>query len=59
MDLMNMIFRQYLDIFLIVFIDDIFIYSTSKNEDICNFRIAFRILKDQELYEKYRKCYFD
>ncbi|KAH0652788.1 hypothetical protein KY289_030466 [Solanum tuberosum] len=41
MDLMNKVFRQYLDIFVIVFINDILIYSRSVNEHIDHLRIVF------------------
>ena len=46
MDLMNMMFRQYLDMFVIVFINDILIYSRSENQHIEHLRIVLRILKD-------------
>ncbi|KAH0714923.1 hypothetical protein KY284_007828 [Solanum tuberosum] len=55
MDLMNMVFRQYLDMFVIVFIADILIYSRSENEHIDHLRIVLRILKDQQLFAKFSK----
>ncbi|KAH0765165.1 hypothetical protein KY285_001036 [Solanum tuberosum] len=51
-DLMNKLFRQYLDMFVIVFIDNILIYSRSENEHIDHLRIVFQILKDQKLFAK-------
>ncbi|WMV29806.1 hypothetical protein MTR67_023191, partial [Solanum verrucosum] len=56
MDLMSRVFRQYLDMFVIVFIDDILIYSRSENEHIDHLRIVLQILKDQQLYAKFSKC---
>ena len=44
-DLMNQVFKDYLDKFVIVFIDDILIYSRSKEEHEEQLRIALRILK--------------
>lgn len=43
MDLMNRVFRQYLDQFVIVFIDDILIYSPSTKEHERHLRIAFQV----------------
>ena len=45
MDLMNRVFKDYLDKFIIIFIDDILIYSRSKEEHEEHLRIALRILK--------------
>ncbi|WMV45891.1 hypothetical protein MTR67_039276 [Solanum verrucosum] len=58
MDHMNRVFRQYLDMFMIVFIDDILIYSRSENEHIDHFIIVLHILKDQQLFAKFSKCEF-
>ncbi|KAH0758100.1 hypothetical protein KY290_021593 [Solanum tuberosum] len=58
MDLMNRVFRQYLDMFVIVFIIDILIYSRSDKEHIDYLRIVLQILKDQQLFSKFRKCEF-
>ncbi|WMV14090.1 hypothetical protein MTR67_007475 [Solanum verrucosum] len=44
--------------FVIVFIDDILIYSRSENEHIEHLRIVLQILKDRELYAKFSKCDF-
>ncbi|KAH0672821.1 hypothetical protein KY290_025051 [Solanum tuberosum] len=58
MDLMNRVFRQYLDMFVILFIDDILIYLRSKDEQIDHLRIVLQILKDQQLFAKFSKCEF-
>ncbi|WMV08875.1 hypothetical protein MTR67_002260 [Solanum verrucosum] len=58
MDLMNRVFRQYLDMLVIMFIDDIWIYSKSENEHIDHLRIILQILKDQQLFAKFSKCEF-
>ncbi|KAH0765186.1 hypothetical protein KY285_001057 [Solanum tuberosum] len=58
MDLMNRVFRHYLDMFVIVFIDDIVIYSRSENDHIDHLRIVLQILKDQQLFAKFSKCAF-
>ncbi|WMV30108.1 hypothetical protein MTR67_023493, partial [Solanum verrucosum] len=55
---MNRVFRQYLDRIVIVFIDDILIYSTNENEHIDHLRIVLQILKDQKLYAKFNKFKF-
>jgi len=58
MDLMNKVFRQYLDMFVIVFIDDILIYSRSENEHVDHLRIVLQDLKEQNLFAKFSKCVF-
>ncbi|KAH0743176.1 hypothetical protein KY290_031169 [Solanum tuberosum] len=58
MDLMNRVFRHYLDMFVIVFINDILIYSISEEEHMDHLRIVFQILKDHQLYAKFSKCEF-
>ncbi|WMV37763.1 hypothetical protein MTR67_031148 [Solanum verrucosum] len=58
MDLMNRVFRQCLDTFLIVFIDDILIYSRSEDEQADNLRIVLQILKDHELCSKFNEREF-
>ena len=58
MDLMNMIFRPYLDQFVIVFIDDILIYSGSGEEHAEHLRIVLQILREHRLYAKLSKCQF-
>ena len=58
MDLMNGVFRPYLDSFVIVFIDDILIYSRTKEEHEHHLRIVLGILKEKKLYAKFSKCEF-
>ncbi|XP_059290037.1 uncharacterized protein LOC132043575 [Lycium ferocissimum] len=58
MDLMNRVFKPYLDLFVIVFIDDILIYSRSEAEHAEHLRIVLQILKDRKLYAKFSKCEF-
>ena len=58
MDLLNRLFRQYIDMFVIVFIDDILIYLRSEDGHINHLRIVLQILKDWELYAKFSKCEF-
>ncbi|GKF35156.1 putative reverse transcriptase domain-containing protein [Tanacetum coccineum] len=56
MDLMNRVCKPYLDKFVIVFIDDIFIYSKSKQEHEEHLKIILELLKKEELYAKFSKC---
>ncbi|KAJ9553660.1 hypothetical protein OSB04_017705 [Centaurea solstitialis] len=58
MDLMNRVCRPYLDKFVIVFIDDILIYSRSKEDHEQHLRIILELLKEQKLYAKFSKCEF-
>ena len=58
MDLMNRIFKEFLDKFVIVFIDDILVYSRSREEHAEHLRITLQILKEKELYAKFKKCEF-
>ncbi|WMV58367.1 hypothetical protein MTR67_051752, partial [Solanum verrucosum] len=56
MDLMNKVYKQYLDMFVIVFIDDILIYSRSEDKHTNHLRIVFQVLKDKQLFTKFSKC---
>ncbi|GJV75164.1 putative reverse transcriptase domain-containing protein [Tanacetum coccineum] len=58
MDLMNRIFHEYLDKFVIVFIDDILVYSKSEEERERHLRIVLEILRQKKLYAKFSKCEF-
>ena len=58
MDLMNRIFKKYLDKFVIVFIDDILIYSKTEEDHAEHLRIALEILRKEKLYAKFSKCEF-
>ena len=63
MDYMNRIFHYYLDQFVVVFIDDILVYSRNKEEHEKHLRIVLHILRDRKLFAKlsnvtfgWRKC---
>ena len=56
MDLMYRIFQPYLDQFVIVFIDDILIYSGSKEDHEEHLRVVLQILRENKLYAKFSKC---
>jgi hypothetical protein len=58
MDYMNRIFRPYLDKFVIVFIDDILIYSKTVEEHEEHLRLVLGIFKEKQLYAKLDKCEF-
>ncbi|GAB2286684.1 hypothetical protein Dimus_039788 [Dionaea muscipula] len=58
MDLMHRVFGPYLDHFLVVFIDDILIYSRSKEEHVEHLRLPLGILRERQLYAKFKKCDF-
>ena len=58
MDLMNRVFISYLDRFVVVFIDDILVYSKSREEHDQHLRIVFQTLKENQLYAKLSKCEF-
>jgi hypothetical protein len=58
MYLMNSVFMNELDKFVVVFIDDILIYSKSKAEHAKHLRIALQRLRDHKLYAKFSKCEF-
>ena len=58
MDLMNRVFSPYLDKFVIVFIDDILVYSGSLEEHAEHIRIVLQILRERQLYAKFSKFQF-
>ncbi|GJV50144.1 putative reverse transcriptase domain-containing protein [Tanacetum coccineum] len=58
MDLMNRVCKPYLDKFVIVFIDDILIYSKNKQEHEEYLKLILELLKKEELYAKFSKCEF-
>ncbi|KAI3773867.1 hypothetical protein L1987_48406 [Smallanthus sonchifolius] len=58
MDLMNRVCKPYLDQFVIVFIDDILIYSKNEEEHEGHLRLILEILKQEQLYAKFSKCEF-
>ncbi|GKB26362.1 putative reverse transcriptase domain-containing protein, partial [Tanacetum coccineum] len=58
MDLMNRVCKPYLDKFVIVFIDDILIYSKNEQEHKEHLKQILELLKKEELYAKFSKCEF-
>nr|GFC08061.1 putative reverse transcriptase domain-containing protein [Tanacetum cinerariifolium] len=58
MDLMNRVCKPYLDKFVIVFTDDILIYSKDEKEHEENLEAILKLLKKEELYAKISKCKF-
>ena len=58
MDLMNRVFQPYLDKFVIVFIDDILVYSASEQDHAQHLRVVLNILREKQLYAKNSKCKF-
>ncbi|KAM1261906.1 hypothetical protein ACFX2G_027713 [Malus domestica] len=58
MDLMNRVFHPYLDRFVIVFIDDILVYSKSKAEHARHLKLVLSSLREHQLYAKFSKCEF-
>ena len=58
MDLMHRVFQPYLDKFVVVFVDDILIYSQSEWEHEYHLRIVLQLLRDHQLYAKFSKWKF-
>ena len=58
MDLMHRVLRPYLDQFVVVFIDDILVFSKSHKEHEQHLRILLQTLRDHKLYAKFSKCEF-
>ncbi|GKA51832.1 putative reverse transcriptase domain-containing protein [Tanacetum coccineum] len=58
MDLMNRVCKPYLDKFVIVFIDDILIYSRDEKEHEEHLKAILELLKEEKLYAKFSKCEF-
>jgi hypothetical protein len=56
--LMNKIFMEYLDKFVVVFIDDILIYPNNEKEHEEHMRLVLQKLREHELYAKFSKCEF-
>ncbi|TQE09442.1 hypothetical protein C1H46_004935 [Malus baccata] len=58
MGLMNKVFQQYLDRFVIVFIDDILVYSKSEADHVQHLTLVLEKLREHRLYAKFSKCQF-
>ena len=58
MDIMNRVFKDYLDKFVIFFIDDMLVYSLSNEEHEEPLRLTLQKLKEKQLYAKFKKCEF-
>jgi Reverse transcriptase (RNA-dependent DNA polymerase). len=58
MNLMNKVFMDYLDKFVVVFIDDILIYSKDEEEHAEHLRLVLEKLQKHKLYAKFSKCEF-
>ena len=58
MNLMNSVFMEYLDKFVVVFIDDILIYSKNDEEHDEHLRLVLGKLREHQLYAKFSKCEF-
>ena len=58
MDLMNRVFRLYLDKYMVVFIDDILVFSNSNLEHEQHLRVVLQTLRENQLYAKLDKCEF-
>ena len=56
--MVNRVFKQYLDLFVIFSIDDILIYSRSEEEYASHLRVVLQTLKDRQLFAKFSKCEF-
>ena len=58
MDLMHRVFQPYLDQFVMVFVDDIWVYSQFEEEHEDHLRIILQALREHQLYAKFSKCEF-
>ena len=57
--MMNDIFREYLDHFVVIYLDDILVFSLSMEEHTHHVRLILSKLREHELYAKREKCDFD
>ena len=58
MDLMNRVFRPYVDQFVMVFIDDILVYSKDREDHDTHFPVVLETFRKEQLYAKLSKCEF-
>jgi hypothetical protein len=55
---MNGVFKNYLDKFVIVFLEDILVYSKTEEEHEQHLRMVLQVLREHQLYTKLSKCSF-
>ena len=58
MDLMHRVFQPYLDQFVVVFVDEILLYSQLEREHEDHLRVVLQLLRDHQLYAKFSKWSF-
>ncbi|KAL3598371.1 hypothetical protein D5086_006289 [Populus alba] len=58
MRLMNHVLRKYIGLFVVVYFDDILVYSKTFDDHVKHLRVVFETLQDSKLYGKLTKCYF-
>ncbi|XP_074271317.1 putative mitochondrial protein AtMg00860 [Silene latifolia] len=58
MDLMNRVFKSYLDKFVIIFIDDILVYSKNEEDHAQHLRTVLETLRENQLFATFKKCAF-
>ena len=58
LNMMNKVFMEFLDKFVVVFIDDIFVYSKNEEEQKEHLRLVLKKLREHRLYAKFSKCEF-
>ena len=58
MSLMNTVFHEYMDKFIIVFVDDILVYSNNEDDHVKHLSIALQVLRENQLFAKLSKCDF-
>ena len=58
MDLMNHVFRQYVNQFFVMFIDNILVYSNDRENHDTHLRVVLETLRKERLYAKLSKCEF-
>ena len=58
MELMNRVFKLYLDKFMVVFIDNILVYSRTPKKHVYHLREVLEVLRKHEFYAKLKKCEF-
>lgn len=58
MGLMNQVFRSFIGHFVVVYFDDILVYSSSRDQHLQHLRQVFEVLREQKLHANTKKCYF-